>query len=201
MLSTLLAGLGLSTSAGLNAYLPLLILALADRLTTIVELDQPYDLLSSNIGIFILMIILPIELIPDKIARVDHVNDLIHSAIRPIAAAVAFMAYASQNDDIQPVGAMIIGLLVGGGVHWLKSSTRPRITVRTRGIGNPFISMIEDMLSIFLALLAVFVPVSMIIALPLASWLLIRSYRRMSSGKSRLMSLLGNNQPPAGKTL
>lgn len=200
MFSTLLAGLGLSSSAGLNAYLPLLILALADRLTTVVELDKPYDVLSSNVGLIILMLILPIELIPDKIPRIDHLNDLLHTAIRPAAAAIAFMAYASQNDNLQPVAGMILGLLVGGAVHWLKSSTRPHISNRTRGVGNPFISMMEDMFSIGLALLAVFVPISILVVLPLAAWLLLRSYRRMRSGETRLMSLLGNQRPPASSS-
>lgn len=200
MISTLLAGLGLSASAGLNAYLPLLILALADRLTTFVELDQPYNLLSSNVGIVVLMLLLPIELIPDKIARLDHLNDLFHSVIRPVTAAVAFMAYASQNDEVQSAGVMIIGLLVGGAVHWRKSSSRPRISARTRGVGNPIISVVEDLLSIILALLAVFVPFSIIVALPLAAGLLIRSYNRLSSGNSRLMALVTNTPPPGGTT-
>lgn len=192
MLTTLLAGTGLSASAGLNAYLPLLILALADRLTDVVELGQPYDLLSSNLGLLILMLVLPIELIPDKISKLDHLNDLLHTAIRPAAGAILFMAYASQDDDLQPVIAMVIGLLVAAAVHGIKSSTRPHISVTTRGVGNPFISIVEDFLAIALAILAVFVPVSMIVALPLAAWLLLRSYRRMRSGETRLMALLGS---------
>lgn len=197
MIATLLAGLGLSSSAGLNAYLPLLILALADRFTTIVELDQPYDLISSNLGIIVLLLILPIELIPDKIPRVDRYNDLLHSAIRPAAGAFAFMAYASQNDHLFAVAALIFGLVIAGGVHWLKMSARPRIASRTRGIGNPFVSMLEDGLSIILAIVATFIPYGIIIVLPLTAWLLTRTYRRMSSGESRFMALTGQQQPPA----
>lgn len=197
MIATFLAGLGLAASAGLNAYLPLLILALADRFTTIIELNQPYDLLSSNWGLIVLLLILPIELILDKIPRIDHYNDLIHSAIRPAAGAIAFMAVASQEDHIQPVAALVIGLLVAGSIHWLKSTTRPQISVRTQGIGNPFISMFEDFLSIIVALLAVFVPYSMVIVLPIAGWLLTCSYRRMRTGETRLMALVGNSKPPA----
>lgn len=199
MFATLLAGLGLSAGSGLNAYLPLLILALADRFTTVIELDQPYDFLSSKWGIIVLLLILPVELLADKVSRIDHLNDLLHTAIRPAAGAIAFMAYASQDDDLQPVIGLVIGLLVAAGVHWLKSTTRPHISITTKGIGNPFISMLEDALSIFLGLLAVFVPYSMIVALPLAAWLLTRSYRRMRSGETRIMALLGNQQPPASQ--
>lgn len=191
MLSTLLAGSGLSFSAGLNAYLPLLILALVDRFTDVVELDQPYDILSSNLGLLVLLLILPIELIPDKISKLDHLNDLLHTAIRPIAGAALFMAYASQESHLQPVVAMVIGLLIAAGVHAIKSGNRPHISRKTRGVGNPFISMFEDALSIIVALLAIFVPVSMVVVLPLAIWLLLRAYRRMRTGETRLMALLG----------
>lgn len=197
MLTTLLAGTGLSASAGLNAYLPLLILALADRLTTVVELGQPYDVLSSNLGLLVLMLVLPIELIPDKISKLDHLNDLLHTAIRPTAGAILFMAYASQDDTLQPVVALVIGLLVAGAVHGIKSSTRPHISVTTHGMGNPFISIIEDFLAIILAILAIFVPISTIVALPLAAWFLLRAYRRMRSGQTRIMALLGTESPRA----
>jgi len=197
LIATLLAGSGLSAASGLNAYLPLLILALADRFTSVIELGQPYDIISSNWGLIILLLILPIELIPDKISRLDHLNDLLHTAIRPAAGAITFMAYASQDDDLQPVIALIVGLLIAAGVHWLKSSNRPHISVRTRGIGNPFISMLEDALSILVALLAVFLPYSMIVILPFAAWILTRSYRRMRTGETRIMALLGNQSPPA----
>lgn len=196
LIATLLAGSGLASSAGLNAYLPLLILALADRFTTIVELDQPYNLLSSNWGIIILLLILPIELIPDKIPRVDQYNDLLHSAIRPATGAFAFMAYASQNDHLFTVAAMFFGLVIAGGVHWIKLTARPKIAEGTGGIGNPFVSILEDGIAIALAIVATFVPYGILIVLPLGLWLLIRIYRRMSSGLSRLTALSGQ-QPPA----
>jgi len=194
LISTLLAGSGLSASAGLNAYLPLLILAFADRITSVVELEQPYNLISSNWGIIILLLILPIELIPDKIPRIDQYNDLLHSAIRPAAGAFAFMAYASQSTHLFTVAAMIFGLVIAGGVHWMKLRARPRISARTGGMGNPFVSMLEDGIAIVLALVATFLPYGIIIVLPLAGWFLMRTYRRMSSGESHIMALTG--QPP-----
>ncbi len=194
MFATFLAGIGMSSAAGLNAYLPLLILALAARFTNVVELDQPYDLLSSLGGILVLLLLLPIELIADKIPRVDHFNDLLHTAFRPGAGAIAFMALASEDDRIHPVLCMLLGLLVAGAVHWFKTTNRPRITIRTRGLGNPVISVLEDGIVIVVAILALFLPWSMLVALPLAGALLARSYRRMRTGQTRLMSLLGTPQ-------
>jgi uncharacterized protein (DUF1015 family) len=46
--TAILTGIGLAAPAGLNAYIPLLALALADRATTRVTLHAPYDVLSSE---------------------------------------------------------------------------------------------------------------------------------------------------------
>ena len=191
MFVTLLSGIGLSSAAGLNAYLPLLVLALADRFSGAVELDQPYDLLSSPWGILLLLLLLPIELIADKVPRLDHLNDLVHTALRPAAGAVGFMAMASDGDEVHLVVAMILGLLAAGAVHRYKTVNRPAITVRTRGIGNPFISIIEDAIVILVSVLAVFLPLALLVILPLAGAALVRSYRRMRTGETRLMALVG----------
>src|SRR4051812_7765527 len=42
----LMQALGLSTASGLNAYVPLLVVGLLARFTTLVHLSSPYDLLS-----------------------------------------------------------------------------------------------------------------------------------------------------------
>jgi len=39
--SDIAGAMGLSTSAGLNAYLPLLVVALAARYTTLIQLNEP----------------------------------------------------------------------------------------------------------------------------------------------------------------
>jgi len=44
---SLATAFGLSTSAGLNAYIPLLIVALLARFTSLVTLNEPWDALSS----------------------------------------------------------------------------------------------------------------------------------------------------------
>lgn len=188
MITIFLTGAGLSASAGLNAYLPILILALADRTTSFVNLPTPYDWLSSNVGLLVILLLLPFELIPDKIAKVDHISDLIHTAIRPGAAALAFMAIAHQNDEIHLVIALLLGLVIGGAVHWLKATSRPGITDTTNGLGNPIISLLEDALAGVLALVAIFFPYGLLLVGPAGFWYLNRMYVRMRSGDSRLIA-------------
>lgn len=187
MFTLLLTGIGLAASAGLNAYFPILVLALADRTTDFVNLPTPYDWLSSNVGLLVILILLPLELVPDKIAKVDHISDFIHTALRPGAAALVFMAVAHQDDHIHLVLAMLLGLIIGGAVHWLKASSRPSITENTRGLGNPIVSLMEDALAAVLAIVAIFLPWAVLVILPTGFWLLHRMYRRMQSGESRIM--------------
>lgn len=188
MFTLFLTGAGLAASAGLNAYLPILILALADRTTSFVDLPTPYNWLSSNVGLLMILLLLPLELIPDKIAKVDHISDLIHTAIRPGAAALAFMAVAHQSDEIHLVTALLLGLVIGGAVHWLKVTSRPGITDTTNGLGNPIISLLEDALASLLALVAVFFSYGVLLVAPVGFWYLNRMYRRMRSVESRLVA-------------
>lgn len=173
-----LTGLGLAAPAGLNAYLPLLILALADRMSSSVRLESPYDLISSVWGIALITLLLTIEIVVDKVPGLDHANDLLQTVIRPAAGAVLAMAVTSSNDSLNPLLAMILGLFTAGTVHAAKATTRPAITVATGGIGNPLVSMIEDVVATITAIAAIVAPVFALGILVLAGLVLVWAYRR-----------------------
>ncbi len=175
--NSILMGAALAAPAGLNAFIPLLVLGLADRISTSFELGRPYDFLSSTAGIVIILTLLTIEIVVDKIPRADHLNDLIHSAIRPAAGAFVFMAAVNDGGELNPVIAMIFGLLIAGAVHWYKTTSRPAITIQTKGIGNPFVSMVEDMIATIVSILAVIVPVVGALSVIAAGFLLRKSYQ------------------------
>lgn len=153
-----LTGVLLAAAAGLNAFLPILGLALADRFTNQVDLPQPYSVISSVAGIAILLALVTIDLIADKIPRIDHLNDLINSPIRPAAGMFLMMAAVSGKNEVHEVVAMFIGLLVAGAVHVYKSISRTRITVATNGLANPMVSLIEDGIASLTTLLAIVAP-------------------------------------------
>lgn len=187
--SSVLTGLGLAPSAGLNAYIPLLALALADRFTDQITLQRPYDFLSSTGGIVILLLLLTIEIIADKIPGVDHANDLIQSAIRPAAGAISMMAVTNSDRALNPVVAMIAGLLLAGGVHGAKATARPAITVSTGGVGNPVISMLEDAIAAITSVAAILVPllaIVLIVLFGLLLWWLYRKVRNLTGYLARM---------------
>jgi hypothetical protein len=160
---------GLSTSAGLNAYLPLLIVALIGRFTDWIDLNQPFDALTSWWAIGVLVVLTAVEVLADKIPVVDSANDVIQTLVRPIAGAILFAANTNAIADIHPVLAMVCGLLVAGTVHVVKSTARPVVTASTAGTANPMVSTGEDILSAATAFLSILLPVIIAVVLLIAT--------------------------------
>jgi len=169
---------GLSSSAGLNAYLPLLVVALMARFTDLINLEPPWDVLESWWVIGVLAVLLLIEILVDKVPAVDTANDVIQTFIRPVAGAVLFAASAGIISDAHPVLAMICGLLVAGGVHAVKATARPVVTGTTGGTLNPVVSTLEDVLSLLIAILSILVPLLALVLLILVIVWFIRRRRR-----------------------
>lgn len=158
--SGLLTAFGLAASAGLNAYIPLLIVALLGRFTTWFTLNSPWDALTSWWVIGALVVLTLIEFFADKAPAINHANDAIQTFVRPAAGAVLFAASAGAVSDIHPIVAMIAGLLVAGGVHTVKAAAvRPAVTATTGGLGNVPVSLAEDIAAVFISIAAIIVPV------------------------------------------
>ena len=171
---------GLSASAGLNAYIPLLVVAFLGKFTSLIELQSPWDALTSWWIIGLLLFLSLIEFFADKIPAVNHVNDIIQSFIRPAAGAIVFAASANVVSDIHPVLALGFGLLVAGGVHATKSlAVRPAVTATTGGAGNVPVSIAEDVISTLLSFLSVVVPVLIgCLLVIVTAWIIWLLYRR-----------------------
>ncbi len=151
---------GLSASAGLNAYIPLLIVGLLARYTDLINLSKPWDTLANPWIILMLCILVIIEMLADKIPAVNHINDLIQTLIRPAAGAVAFAASAHVVTDVHPVLALACGLLVAGTVHVAKAGVmRPLVTATTGGTANTPVSIAEDVTSTVLSVVAIILPI------------------------------------------
>ena len=187
-ISGLSAAFGLSGSAGLNAYIPLLLVALAARFPMsdpLVKLQAPFDLLGSWWAIGLIAVLLVVEIVADKIPAVDTVNDTIQTFIRPAAGAILFAGSANVITDVHPILALGSGLLVAGGVHATKMAARPVVTVTTGGVGNPIVSTLEDIVAFVVSLLAILLPI--IAALLLLSFLIIVIYSVRRWRRRRMM--------------
>ena len=157
---SLFSAFGLSSAAGLNAYLPLLVVALLARFTKLIQLGQPWDLLTNWWVIGTLSVLLTIETVVDKVPAADTVNDIISTVIRPAAGAILFASNSGSLGEVHPVLALICGLLIAGGVHAAKASARPFVTAGTAGTGNWLVSSLEDAVSLVTSVLAIVAPIA-----------------------------------------
>lgn len=160
LITGIFSAFGLSASAGLNAYIPLLIIALLSRFTDWITLKTPWDTLENGWVIGALVALSLVEFFADKVPAVNHANDLIQTLVRPVAGAIAFAASADIITEANLVFSLILGLLVAGSVHAAKSVVvRPAVTATTGGAGNVPVSILEDVISTFLSILSVVIPV------------------------------------------
>ena len=180
LLTGIFTAFGLSASAGLNAYIPLLLVGLIARYTDLIHLNRPWDTLADPWIILMLCILVIIEMLADKVPAVNHINDVIQTVIRPAAGAIAFAASANVVTNIHPVLALACGLLVAGTVHVAKAGVvRPMVTATTGGTGNTPVSIAEDIISTVLSILAIVLPILIgTLLIVLAAFIVYWLYRR-----------------------
>ena len=190
-----LTGAGLSAAAGLNAYIPFLLVALVARFTDVITLPQSYAWIESWWAIGIGAVLLLAEVVLDKVPAVDSVNDAVQTFIRPSMGGLIFAATSAASDldhstwmTTHPFVGVVLGIVVSGLVHTGKMAARPAINAGTLGFGAPVVSTVEDGASFGISLVAVFLPVLVILVLVALAWLLIwlwlkvRRWRRRRRG-------------------
>ena len=195
----LVIGAALAASAGLNAWMPLFLLGLADRLLPAVELPDGWSWLSSDVALWIVGALLLLEIVADKIPALDSVNDVVQSILRPAAGGIAFGAGSSARtiavDDPGslmtestwlPVAAGIVVALV---VHIAKATARVAANAMTAGVAAPVLSTVEDGASFALAVTAIIVPaVAAILLIVLVAMVIVLVRRRARRRRDRVAS-------------
>jgi uncharacterized membrane protein len=187
-----LTGMGLSAAAGLNAYIPFLIVALIARFTDYINLPASFAWIESWWAIGIGSVLLLTELVLDKIPAVDTVNDAVQTFIRPSMGGLIFAATSAAEDldnsswmSQNPWVGVVLGIVVSGLVHTGKVAARPPINATTVGMGAPVVSTLEDGTSVGLSLIAIFIPVLVVLVLILLAWFLIWMWLRVRRRRRR----------------
>lgn len=185
-----LTGLGLSTAAGLNAYIPLLVVGVLANLTDRVRLPDGYGWLTHWGVLAVLAVLLAAETVLDKIPVVDSVNDLIQTVVRPLSGGVVFSAASAAAELDRSTwltehawAGWPAGIVAALAVHGLKTVARPVVNAGTAGLGSPVISTVEDAGALGLSLVAVFVPLLVVAALILLAVVAWRVLRRLRTSR------------------
>jgi hypothetical protein len=181
-LINLFQGVGLATAGGLNAYVPLLVVGLLARFTSLIHLEPPYDLLAHPAVLAVIALLAALDFIADKIPGLDHALHVLGLLIHPVAGAILFLAASSDAGEVHPVLAALCGVVLAGGTHAARTVARPASTAATAGAANPVLSLLEDAVSLFLSVLAVVVPVLAALLVLLFAVALVRLLGRRRAG-------------------
>jgi hypothetical protein len=193
-----LTGIGLATSAGLNAYIPLLMIGVLGRFTNLITLPGGWNWLENGWVLGILVALLAIEMVADKIPLVDHVNDIVQTVVRPTAGGLAFGAasssstvtvsnpaqFFSSNQWVPIVAGMVISFIV----HGMKATARPVINASTVGLGAPVASTVEDIFSVVMSFVAILFPLLIIVFLVVMILMFIALRRRRRRKKAEKLA-------------
>jgi hypothetical protein len=149
--------LGLSTAAGLNAYIPLLTVGLLNRYTDLMDLPAPWDNIGDPLVLGIVGVVGLADFIGDKVPVVDHVLHAIGTVVAPVVGGV--LAFASATAfDVSPGLTVPLGVAAALATQVGRTAARPVSTVTTGGGANPVVSFAEDGLSGALSITAVIWP-------------------------------------------
>ena len=184
----LLTGFGLATAAGLNAYIPLLMLGLLARFTDLVTLPHGWAWLENGWVMTIVAVLLAVEVVADKIPALDSVNDVIQTFVRPTAGGIVFgsgtaaqTAAVADPDAFASSGQWIpvaVGVAIALVVHLTKTAVRPVANATTAGIAAPVLSTVEDATSVGLVFAAILLPVLVLVAVAALVWAVVVLIRR-----------------------
>ncbi|PDP86321.1 hypothetical protein CQJ94_18205 [Glycomyces fuscus] len=179
---TTLTGLGLASAAGLNAYIPLLLVGLLARFTDLVPLGGSWQWIEHPVTLVVLTVLLVVEFAADKIPAVDSFNDALQTVVRPTSGGITFGAGASavQLEEITGAAsgaaaggdgvswwAVVAGVVVALAFHAVKALARPVANSVSLGCAAPVVSFLEDAVSFVTSLLALLVPVLILVVFPL----------------------------------
>ncbi|MFC4561647.1 DUF4126 domain-containing protein [Nocardiopsis mangrovi] len=192
----ILTGTGLASAAGLNAYVPLLVVGLIARYTDLLPLGAGWQWLENPFVLIVLGVLLVLEFAADKIPGVDSVNDVVQTIVRPTSGGITFGAGASALSGADLAAAsdggswwpVVSGVVIALVFHVLKAVARPVLNAVTFGAGGPVVSTVEDVVSFATSILAVVLPILILVVLPLlllvGAWAWRRRRRRAALRKA-----------------
>jgi hypothetical protein len=204
--AVLFTALGLSGISGLRAYFPLLAVAVGANVPGsqdghLIQLAPWLQHLDTPWTIALLVVLALGEFAVDKVPVIDHASDAVHTVIRPISGAVVMAGVDNPLSHASPVAAAIVGGALALTVHSAKATVRPVSTATTAGIGNPIISLIEDIFTAIVAFLALAAPIIAVILFVVVAFftfrLIRKGWRRLRGRKDKQTTAVG---PPTYPT-
>jgi hypothetical protein len=173
-LSAAAFGVVLAATAGLRAFLPVFSASLAAWLTNL-PLPDNLAWLEKPQTVLIFGVATLLEILGDKVPLVDHALDSVQVLTKPVLAALAATPFLYQ---LAPEYSVAIGILVGAplalGVHSAKATARLGSTATTGGVGNPVLSVAEDVAAVVSIVVGFLAPLLALVLMALTIFFIAR---------------------------
>ncbi|EWS99966.1 membrane protein [Intrasporangium oryzae NRRL B-24470] len=128
-------------ASGINAYIAILVLGLADRFYHLAEIPDALARTDVLIGASVLFVI---ELVADKIPYVDSVWDSVHTVVRPAVGATIGYLFAHDGSSLETAIAVGTGGVVAFISHLVKAGLRAAVNTSPEPASNIVVSTSED---------------------------------------------------------
>ena len=151
--------LGAGFSSGLNLYATVATLGLLQRFG-VIHLPPSLHVLSHPLVLGIAAALYLLEFFADKIPYVDTAWDVIHTFLRPPAAALLAYSAAGAAPAEWRWGAALLAGGVALTAHGTKASTRAAVNTTPEPFSNWALSFGEDVLAVWLTWMATAHPIA-----------------------------------------
>ena len=139
-------------ASGVNAYLAVLVLGLADRFG---DFGQIPDGLADPPVLIAATVLTAIEFVADKVPFVDSTWDAVSTVIRPTVGAVLALLVSGDATSLEQAGYAVLGGTTALASHTVKAGGRLAINTSPEPFTNVAVSLAEDITVVGVVLLAI----------------------------------------------
>ncbi|HEY5889470.1 MAG TPA: DUF4126 domain-containing protein [Acidimicrobiia bacterium] len=183
---------GSGWSSGINLYGVVALLNIYGRL----GLGEVPEILQRTDVLVIALILYSMEFVADKVPYLDNIWDVVHTAIRPLGAAVLGWIMVGDasgfNQYVASIGAG--GLALAS--HAAKATTRVAVNTSPEPVSNSVVSLAEDGLVAVVVFLAVEYPIIaiavVVVLLVIGAYVMYKLIGLARKGVNKVRSALGS---------
>jgi hypothetical protein len=139
-------------ASGVNAYLVVLVLGIAERFGGFAEIP---DELGSWEVLAVAAVMYGFEFVADKIPYVDSVWDLVSTVIRPVVGGTIGVLLAGDSSEINGLVGGSVGGVTSLTSHLIKAGTRLAVNTSPEPASNIAVSIGEDLVVLALVWFAI----------------------------------------------
>ncbi len=137
---------GLASLAGLNLYLTVFLTGLAVRFgwITLAPEYARLEVLGDPVVLSVAGILFAMEFLADKFPWVDSAWDAVHTAIRPVGAALLGVMVLGDSNPVFNIVVALLAAWLGFTTHALKATVRLQANASPEPVSNVVLSVAED---------------------------------------------------------